>query len=72
MKKWLLFFSLLTGSIFAQIEKMEPPFWYAGMQNPEVQILFYGKNIAQYNKQLAEFQNKPENLISYKSTIYNT
>ena len=33
----------------AQIERIEPPFWYAGMQNPEVQILFYGKNIAQYN-----------------------
>jgi len=26
---------------------MEPPFWFAGMQNPELQILFYGKNIAQ-------------------------
>ena len=33
----------------AQIERIEPPFWYAGMQNPELQILFYGKNIAQYN-----------------------
>jgi len=27
---------------------MEPPFWYAGMHNPELQIMFYGKNIAQY------------------------
>jgi glycosidase len=34
--------------MFAQIEKTEPPFWYAGMHNPELQILFYGKNIAQY------------------------
>ncbi|WP_269226520.1 glycoside hydrolase family 13 protein [Flavobacterium eburneipallidum] len=31
-----------------QIEKTEPPFWYAGMNNPELQILFYGKNIAKY------------------------
>jgi glycosidase len=31
----------------AQIDKTEPPFWYAGMQNPELQIMFYGKNIAQ-------------------------
>ncbi len=30
------------------IERIEPPFWYSGMQNPELQIMFYGKNIAQY------------------------
>ena len=34
--------------MFAQIERIEPPFWYAGMKNPEVQIMFYGKNIAKY------------------------
>jgi hypothetical protein len=28
--------------------QVEPPFWYAGMHNPELEILFYGKNIAQY------------------------
>lgn len=39
---------LLSFSAFAQIDKMEPPFWYAGMHNPELQIMFYGKNIAQY------------------------
>ena len=26
---------------------MEPPFWFSGMKNPELQIMFYGKNIAQ-------------------------
>lgn len=29
------------------IERIEPPFWFSGMHNPELQILFYGKNIAQ-------------------------
>jgi hypothetical protein len=29
-------------------KSIEPPFWYAGMHNPELQIMFYGKNIAQY------------------------
>ncbi|HEX9979590.1 MAG TPA: glycoside hydrolase family 13 protein [Flavobacterium sp.] len=43
--KYLLLF-LFSISAFAQIERIEPPFWYAGMQNPELQILFYGKNIA--------------------------
>lgn len=46
MKK-ILFLILTTTSLFAQIDKVEPPFWYAGMHNPELQILFYGKNIAQ-------------------------
>ena len=32
----------------AQIERVEPPFWWEGMQYAEVQILLYGKNIAQY------------------------
>ena len=43
-----LLLSFLIISMFAQIEKIEPPFWYAGMNNPELQILFYSKKIAQY------------------------
>jgi len=47
MKKTLLLFLLISSALSAQIDKMEPPFWYAGMRNPELQIMFYGKNIAQ-------------------------
>lgn len=47
MKKLLLLL-LFTSIAFAQADKVEPPFWYAGMQNPELQIMFHGKNIAQY------------------------
>ena len=46
MKK-LLFLLLTTSFAFAQIDRMEPPFWYADMNLSEVQIMFYGKNIAQ-------------------------
>jgi glycosidase len=46
MKKIILFV-LFSTSVFAQIQKIEPPFWWSGMTNPEVQIMFYGKNIAQ-------------------------
>ncbi|HQF47281.1 MAG TPA: glycoside hydrolase family 13 protein [Flavobacterium alvei] len=50
MKKlFLLFLIFTTSTMFAQIERIEPPFWYAGMKNPELQIMFYGKNIAKYN-----------------------
>ncbi|AWH86937.1 alpha-amlyase [Flavobacterium album] len=47
MKKLLLLL-LFSATAFAQIDRMEPPFWYAGMHNPELQVMFYGKNIAQY------------------------
>lgn len=52
MKKilFLLFFS--CSFAFAQIERAEPPFWWSGMHKPELQIMFYGKNIAQYNPEV--------------------
>jgi glycosidase len=46
MKK-LLFLLLTTTFAFAQIDRVEPPFWYADMNLSDVQIMFYGKNIAQ-------------------------
>ncbi|WP_291102349.1 MULTISPECIES: glycoside hydrolase family 13 protein [unclassified Flavobacterium] len=48
MKKIILLLVFTTSTMFAQIDKIEPPFWYAGMYHPELQIMFYGKNIAQY------------------------
>lgn len=41
-----VFFSIST---FAQIERVEPPFWWSDMNYSEVQIMFYGKNIAENN-----------------------
>lgn len=38
---------LLFNFSFAQIDKVEPPFWFENMTNNQVQIMFYGKNIAQ-------------------------
>ncbi|MCC9072004.1 glycoside hydrolase family 13 protein [Flavobacterium sp. F-65] len=46
--KILLIVLFFSASAKAQVQKVEPPFWYAGMHNPELQIMFYGKNIAQY------------------------
>ena len=39
----------ITSLVFAQtpvILKVAPTFWWAGMNNPELQILLYGENIA--------------------------
>lgn len=51
MKKLLLLtisFIVLNLGLFAsiQISKMEPAFWWAGMKNPELQLMVYGVNIA--------------------------
>ena len=46
MKK-IIFLLLVSSNLFAQIDRVEPPFWYADMNLSEVQIMFYGKNIAQ-------------------------
>ncbi|WP_130735674.1 glycoside hydrolase family 13 protein [Flavobacterium sp. J27] len=43
----LLFAIFFTTLSMAQITKMEPPFWYEGMKKSEIQILFYGKDIAE-------------------------
>jgi glycosidase len=45
--KNILFLFFFNISVFAQVEKIEPPFWYVDMHNPDLQIMFYGKNIAE-------------------------
>ncbi len=47
MKKIYTICALSAASIaFSQIQKVEPAFWWKGMKNPEIQILIYGKDIA--------------------------
>ncbi len=48
-KLLLLLLATVTFNAAAQLQKTEPPFWYSGMHNPLLQIMFYGKNIAQYD-----------------------
>lgn len=49
--KWLLFVFALTclnvfGTQGSIIKKTAPEFWWAGMKNPELQILLYGEQIS--------------------------
>lgn len=49
MTKYLFLFSFLMSAIgHGQVERMEPPFWWSGMEHSEVQLMFYGENIADY------------------------
>ena len=49
MKKLLFILSsfLLSLSTYAamNVNKIDPPFWYAGMKNPELQLMIYGEGI---------------------------
>jgi glycosidase len=45
-KSMLLLLSFLTLSVYAQIDHVEPTFWWIGMKNPHLQLLVNGKNIA--------------------------
>ena len=53
--KWskaiLLLFCLSTQFLFAQssIERVEPPNWWVDMENPNLQLMIYGKNIGDLN-----------------------
>lgn len=42
-----LFFTLTALS--ANVKKVEPAFWWAGMQSTELQILLYGDDLSRYN-----------------------
>ncbi|WP_456867833.1 glycoside hydrolase family 13 protein [Galbibacter sp. BG1] len=39
-------FVFLSVSLQAQIKKIEPPFWWSGMQKTELQLMVYGDNIS--------------------------
>jgi len=55
MKKIYTIFALSAASVaFSQIQKVEPTFWWKGMKNPELQILVYGKNIADNEIELSD------------------
>src|SRR5690554_5366609 len=46
MKKLSLLLLFVSFQLLAQAQKIEPEFWWSGMKTPELQLLVYGKNIA--------------------------
>jgi glycosidase len=40
-----IFFSV---SLLSQVKKIEPPFWWVGMENTQLELMLYGENISQY------------------------
>lgn len=54
MKKTLSILSIAVSALYSsQIQRVEPAFWWKGMKNPELQILLYGKDIANQSVELS-------------------
>ena len=43
---YLLAIIFAGSSLHAQVDRMEPPFWWAGMNNSSLQLMVHGENIA--------------------------
>jgi glycosidase len=56
MKQFLFFFLLIlvSNSLFSQnkIDRLEPANWWIGMEHQDIQLLVYGKNIAELNPKI--------------------
>jgi hypothetical protein len=50
MKRYLILFAIIVMIQRTQaqyeIERLEPPFWWAGMKNTELQLLVYGEQVS--------------------------
>jgi len=49
MKKIFFILLLISTTLQAQIDRVEPPFWWTGMKNTQLELMVYGKNINNYN-----------------------
>ena len=45
---FLFAFVISINTLFAQVDKIEPPFWWTNMPIKEVQIQLYGKHLGDY------------------------
>ena len=53
LKKTVLFiFTFATLTLTAQIDRVEPAFWWVGMKNPQLQLLIHGTEICNRQVQI--------------------
>ena len=51
----LLAIPLVVGAQAPDVERIDPPFWWVGMEHPEVELMVYGDNIADARVTLADY-----------------
>ncbi|MBT8316588.1 MAG: glycoside hydrolase family 13 protein [Lutibacter sp.] len=55
----------ISSSIFSQVKKMEPPFWWIGMKNTQLELMIYGEGISKYKPSI---ENTSVKLVEVKRT----
>jgi glycosidase len=55
----------ISSSIFSQVKKLEPPFWWVGMKNTQLELMVYGENISKYKPSI---ENPSIQLVEVKRT----
>ena len=62
---------ILSASILqAQQVKIDPSFWWSGMEETELQLMVYGENIASYKPELSTENIKIKEVVTLKSPNY--
>jgi glycosidase len=54
MKKLSLLLLFVSFQLTAQVQKIEPEFWWSGMKTTELQLLVYGKNISDLQPEFSD------------------
>ena len=77
MKKILLIVTIALASFFSalaqkgsQVESIYPPNWWVDMENPSLQLMIYGKGIADYSPSIAYPGVSLESVIKVENPNY--
>ena len=75
MKRVFVFMALfaflgLGGAKAAVVKKVAPTFWWAGMNNPELQILLYGDNIASHDVTISSADVELREVVKQENPNY--
>ena len=73
MKKFttlLLSIIISVSVLHAQQVKIDPAFWWSGMEETELQLMVYGENIASYKPELSTENIKIKEVVTLKIPNY--
>lgn len=66
----ILLVSSISASAAYKIDRLEPAFWWAGMENPELQLLVYGEGISELRPEINFDGVSLERTVHVKSPNY--
>ncbi len=66
----VLFFAQISFAQKPELQRVEPMFWWAGMKSPKLQLLVYGKNIAETKVSFKYEGVKLESVVSVENPNY--